>query len=820
MGTAAAINALAGQAEATVAMLPAEVSPEVSGPAITEEDIDRFLLKLVADLRRPVNQIRRAALMDASESRQFWKGNQHGTWLDSAGAYVDVVNQIRVSLDDDDDEDLYAFVYNIYQAAGLILMAPMLAAGVPGTQFVPENGNDRLDREAAENAWKIRDYLHRQPWFGSLKKRVRTLHLLYTDGLVVAYTRHLRSQDFGMEKYDKVAVVDQQLRPAGYDCECGNFTIAASPDAPDTNGLPPMCEKCGASLEGQPQTAAVMAKVPQVTGQESVPAGREVVDLFGVLETVLPHREDEAAALPWIGIEVDVDAAELRAAYRDKADKINPGFAPESEDAELASRLRLQAQAAPNSDPQIVGSGDSKESCTYSRFWIRPKTFFSIKDAVLRDLLVERFPKGVRLEFTGNVVLAKQDESLDQHISLIHAYPGDGVYKPSLGGSLKDPQEILNNGINLGQEAEGKAAFPPVYRDAELISDAGARRKARPGEDIPVKLPPNKTLRDCTFQPNWKSTDQSIADSVSMGREAQQELTGAVGALAGESMENMRTARGYAQAGRQANQRLALAYGACNIGWAEIDRQLVLHFVENRVKDVSYTIPRQDGSGDFDVREIALEQSQGKFSCIYPESDESVPVTQEQQAAAITSLLQSGNETIAAWVTQPDNLAILRRALGLRGLKIPGEDYKNRTLRIIGELLKQQPIQSLVPGAQLGGAGQVQTLPSIQLDPFLDDPGMVTQFVRDWCVSNDGARAERQNPAGWQNVLAYGRMAMQIVQMQQMQAQAQQAAQQEQRANADHGRKLEEKQAGKAPAEKPQLPPPGADQASIPTQVM
>lgn len=98
--------------------------------------------------------------------------------------------------------------------------------------------------------------------------------------------------------------------------------------------------------------------------------------------------------------------------------------------------------------------------------------------------------------------------------------------------------------------------------------------------------------------------------------------------------------------------------------------------------------------------------------------------------------------------------------------------------------------------------------PSIPLDDFLDDPRQVVQTVRDWCVSADGVKAERENEQGFANVIAYGRAAQGIIVQQQMAAAAAMPP-------MPPGK---EKPKGGPPPEKPPLPPPGGDQPSMPMQ--
>ena len=59
-------------------------------------------------------------------------------------------------------------------------------------------------------------------------------------------------------------------------------------------------------------------------------------------------------------------------------------------------------------------------------------------------------------------------------------------------------------------------------------------------------------------------------------------------------------------------------------------------------------------------------------------------------------------------------------------------------------------------------------MPSMMPDDFLDDPMVVVQVVKDWAVGPAGMQARDDNPMGYQNVIAYGKLSQQKV----MEAQA------------------------------------------------
>lgn len=765
-------------------------TPPQSTPADTNEQQQQILKRIITKLTEEIREPRRIAIADAAESRAYWKGQQDG----ETGAKVSQADIDRIRGGTEEDSETYDYVLNFYQANGIVVMSPMAAAGVPPTQFIPENPLDPADVSTAQTASKIRDYLHRQKWFGSLQKYLRTLHLFYTDGLVLGYTRHVRDKAFGTFQRDKMGEVPQELRPAGYDCQaCGYFEPRADIAA---DGLP--CPKCGTPMQHAEAKTEIVTKV---VGQDEIPKGREMVDVYGILEAILPPEADTIETCDYAGIEKEVHVAALRAAFPEMADKIKPEYGSGlTDDYARQARDRVDGVSA---------EGKSGETTTFTMVWLRPKMFYSLVDKGERDPLLAAFPDGCRVDFSGSLVLKVVPEKIEDHLTLGHCYPGDGMYKPSMGGSFKDPQRMTNDAVRIQQEAMLKHALSPVYRDSEMTGPGAVKKRARAGEDVPVKVPANKVLQNCVWQPDWKEPGQTVQQTIDLGERMGQSLTGAVAALAGDSMENMRTARGYAQATTNATMRLALPFLSAKGLWERIDEQLVHHFVENRAADekTAYSKPAAQ-PGLFDVVEISLAEAQGKFAA-YPETSESVPITSDQKLKSIFGLLQTGDQSIIAWLSEPRNLSIIKQVSGLRDLVVPGEDYRNRTLRIIAQLLTSAPMESPPQvDPMTGQVVQMPPQPTVALDPFLDDPNLVVANVRDWCVSGEGVRAERENPGGFQNVLAYGRAA---------QAQVQ-AILQAQAAAAQPGDGSSPTKSPGAPPEKSPLPPPGADQPVNPEE--
>jgi hypothetical protein len=81
---------------------------------------------------------------------------------------------------------------------------------------------------------------------------------------------------------------------------------------------------------------------------------------------------------------------------------------------------------------------------------------------------------------------------------------------------------------------------------------------------------------------------------------------------------------------------------------------------------------------------------------------------------------------------------------GMNDLEIPGENQRNRQMKIIRQLLQQPP--------NTGPDGQQHS--AIQPDPLLDDPQTDGEIIRQWLI-DAGMKEQEQNPQGWQHVYLY-----------------------------------------------------------------
>ncbi len=437
---------------------------------------------------------------------------------------------------------------------------------------------------------------------------------------------------------------------------------------------------------------------------------------------------------------------------------------------------------------------------TFDRTWLRPWAFYAIEDEAVRSELLAMFPDGCYVAFAGDVYCESRSESMDDHWRVLHALPGDGQNRPSVGDSLVQVQERYNVLSNMQAETY-EYGIPPIYADPQVLDfDALANQVAEPAAHFPARARPGQPLAAGFFQPAPAQVPPDmIRHQQDLIGPVAQFLTGLFPAIFGGNMEDVKTASGYALAREQAMGRLGLVWRRTKQFYADILLLAVDSFRKNRPEDVE--IPLLGPDGVLDARSIRTADLKGNI-CVHPEADETFPRLKSQQRGVLQQLFTINDPVLQRALTEPANLGYIKNVLGLTEMVIPGEDSRNKQLREIQHLLASAPIvlnlpvaphsssasppveapaaagalqppppESGVAPASLpagsdttpqnhqsrleAGATTALVLPSVPVDQLLDDHAVEFEECKRWANSEAGQSARMTNPAGFANVRAH-----------------------------------------------------------------
>jgi len=802
-------------------------------------DLVNALRELEVQYRQEGIVARRHEIRRIRQARLFWQGLQYAWWNPQDMTWH--LPYESKSFDDSAASEMprYQFVTNLYQAFGLSFIS-VISQDVPATRFYPQSAQSIADITTARAASQVSELVEQNNRVQHLLTGVA--FYLWTDGKIGGYVRYVAdAQRFG--SHDE-PVIEEHYVPLGEDkyvCpECGVGQASAcrsgsdgDDDAAEDGGdnyspedrgsagisggvaegrqaeacptgsgsagitgfgaegaqaeayatgsrsqlLPPvLCRACGASLGPEHFTPAPRVAIPLVTGVRRVANGQEVISVVGGLELNTPVWANEMHEYPYLQWSMEVHRAKLKASYPLAADKIQSG-GPQSADEVYARATRVAiSQGLPATNP-----GDALFNLiTFSRTWIRPWAFYAIEDKTVRDALLALFPDGCYVAFAGDTYCESRNETMDDRWRVMHALPGDGQNRPSVGDSLVQIQERYNTLSNIQAETY-EYGIPPIYADPQVLDfDALSNQTAEPAAHYPARSRPGQPLSAGFFQP---APAQVPPDLVRHQQElmgpVSQFLTGLFPAVFGGEMESQKTATGYAMARDQALGRLGLVWRRLKQFYSDMMLLSVDCFRKNRPEDAE--IPILGPGGEFESRFIHLADLKGNIQA-YPESDETFPRLKSQQRSVVQQLMASSDPLIQQALADPANIGFVKSVLGLSDLVVPGEDSRNKQLREIELLMHSAPVgQTLLSVREEASAGAGATndslgnssgaalnaprlegqarvpvlLPSVPVDLLFDNHTVELEECRRWANSDAGQVARVENAAGFANVRAH-----------------------------------------------------------------
>jgi len=795
MGEASVVGA-----QPTAAGAPKSATTDLGPNNERLEDLKPELVNALRELVRQYRQegvvARRHEIRRIRQARLFWQGLQYAWWNPNDMNWHLPFEQ-RFS-DDRELEEMprYQFVTNFYQGFGLSFIA-VLSQDVPSVRFYPQSAQSLEDISAARAASDVAQFVEQNNHVEQLLTSIG--YFLWTDGKLGAYVRYVADgQRFGFHEETLLEALEIPLGEDVYVCpQCGkeigksklengnsedtdDSAVGATLGSPGADGgeasaggaspAPTRdiaCPGCGAELADENLRKAERVTVPRVVGTRRVPNGQEVISIAGGLELNTPVWANEMHEYPYLQWQAEVHRAKLKAAYPLAANKIESAPSQGSEDVYArVSRLSVE-QGLPSIHP-----GDALMNLiTFDRTWLRPWAFYAIEDEAVRNELLAMFPDGCYVAFAGDVYCESRSESMDDHWRVLHALPGDGQNRPSVGDSLVQVQERYNVLSNMQAETY-EYGIPPIYADPQVLDfDALANQVAEPAAHFPARARPGQPLAAGFFQPApAQIPPDMIRHQQDLIGPVAQFLTGLFPAIFGGNMEDVKTASGYALARDQAMGRLGLVWRRTKQFYADVLLLAVDCFRRNRPEDAE--IPLLGPDGVLDARSIRTADLKGNI-CVHPEADETFPRLKSQQRGVLQQLFTINDPVLQRALTEPANLGYIKNVLGLTEMVIPGEDSRNKQLREIQLLLSSAPIVlnapvpqpaassvSLPVGAPAAPAVEQASangvvLPSVPVDQLLDNHVVEFEECKRWANSEAGQSARMTNPAGFANVRAH-----------------------------------------------------------------
>ena len=668
-----------------------------------------------------------------------------------------------------------AYTINIYEAH-FNAYAALISANRPTVKFMPANPNDPNAVEANKQAdLVVRLFEDANP---PQKQLLDEAMALWCDEMYASYVRWVSDENrFGSYDEPDTEVVEVELGPDG----------VQTPAEGVPNGPTVQIRRNKVGKNGKPSVT-------------KIPRGSVIRTVVPVIQLRVPPNANDQWEFPYLGWELEVDASKLKATYPDKEHEIGGEITDDrssGSDGTIAStiarRARIQLANGTTVDNRRVIPGTSN-LVTFTRAWLRPWTLYDVAENE-RDELMELFPDGIYLAYTGDVLCEARNEAMDDHWRVCHAKPGPGQMRPAIGDSLIQVQEIYNDITNFRRDI-AEFGMPITFVDPQKINVEQLKKsRVKGGEFIPVSGTPDKPISNSVLVTQaLQVSPQTAQFADELANQVAEFLTGNFPAAFGGDTGDNDTAHGIALERDQAMGRIGMYWHAIKDHHADFAPLVIAEYAENADEP---SVVSQKGIGGrtkgITVDPQALKQAIEAGLIGQPETLEDYPTTWPQRKDTLMNFLQGpAGPPVMQMLKNADEI---KRTIGINDVELPGEAQYRMELNIIEMMLQQQPITPpppppppgppmgamvpapapppgppgmpppapgmppgpMPPGPPPGPPGPPpgpppQPQPSIPFDPLICDPKVTLQAFQDWAQSDDGQKAALQNSPGYQNV--------------------------------------------------------------------
>ncbi len=718
--------ALEGQPVEAPELDPLEQAKQEYGEHFEQlpEQLVNALREQVKEFQQQEKFLRRREVMRDRRNRFYERGVQHIYWnaqgnspgftgITAGGTTTNAAGQMVQAPNYCDD-------YNIYRRYLQINMA-ILTQTPAGIDFKPDDAGQSDDIEAAETAELYRHDFDRNNDVAALRQN--TVRMFGVSGRTIRWTR----TEANAQRYGTV------------------------PGPPDETGQP--------------------TKVPKRV---------EISTVHGTLESKVPilaKCQDDAL---YCFLADDPDVKQMKAEYPDFADKIKAGVAGLGENAyERLARLGVLQ----GSNSSMLSADSYTHLVTRTNCWMRPNSFtgdrydepFEGEQGVkVGEKLKELFPEGCRAVFVGDVYVESCPEAIEDCLCIEFPWEGDGMNREGFMDSFLVVQDSFNDAMNAAREVFD-VGWPSTWVSAEDTEfDTIVGQRSDPYALRQMKDVPNGSKVSDRFfrEPNPELPATFVEFMQDLQGPLPQFMLAAPPALFGASMEDQKTASGYAQARAQAMGQQGLIYAKLQKMDAVMYQQAAI-LASNNPQQATRTIQVPGGpKAEIDLGKL----TKGHFKC-FPANDSNLPESTAAKRSTIDNvLLQIGNTPIGMQMMQaPKNMRIYLDTHGLNELVIPEAEAYDQELAVIDRLLEESPLPAdpamqdqanidhaaATVKARAMGQPEEAIPPTPVLPPTCSIPPEEYEFHQwaaqadqDWLNSEDCRRELKNgNDAGVQNVV-------------------------------------------------------------------
>lgn len=719
-------------------------------PKKYSKEVQDLLKGICDDLLREDQSVRYRQIRTWRKLKLLWE-NFRSTYFDDVAHDWRIPPAINANLSN--DQAYYDKQMNVYRAYLESIIAA-LSVLVPKIKCVPDDAESALDLSTAKAGDKIAKLIYRHN-----EVELLWLHALFTfctEGMVACYNYSDSDKEYGTfvePVYEEVLENHQTITCPECGFQIDDDILPEGEEGIDgVIGEQEMCPACGMLIN--PQMNAASVSVSQLIREEMKNKTRQCLEAYGGLNVQIPNWARCQEEVNYLQYSYETHYSNALEYYPDLYGEINPGvFDP----YESWGRL----------SPQYMGEYPI-HNVTCRHIWLRPAAFNCAGTEREMNHLKQLFPNGVRIDMVNDTFAGCETAELDKDWTITHNPMANYVHFDPLGLLLVSVQEITNDLISLGVQTV-EHGIGQTFADPGVLNFKGYKQmETMPGAIYPATPKAGKSLADGFYEIKTATLSQEVMPFGQQVQALGQTVSGALPSLFGGALQEQKTASGYAMSRDQALQRLQNVWKMFTMWWVNIFSKAIPRYIEECQYDERDVQRNLDGSFvNVWIRKAELEGKIGRFEL---EGNENLPMTWSQKKDTIMQLLQMNNPVILEYLGTPENLSLLREAIGLDDFFIPGEDDKNAEYEEIQAMLNSTPM----PGG-IDMMGQPFEVSSVDIDPELDNHQIRFEIDRQWIISEAGRLAKQENPNGYQNILLHAKAHLAMIQqaqMAQMQAEA------------------------------------------------
>lgn len=632
--------------------------PEIEDRALPDE-LKKHLERMLQDCREEDKDIR-------DEQLRIWKKLDY-YWNNILDIFWDeVARDWRVPTDNDWEEleELPARIINIFRPHGEAIVAA-LSVTIPSLIFYPDDAESPDDLEMARAARDISDLVSRHNDGPMLF--IRAIVVMLNQGTIFGYNYFNQDSKYGTLDRPEISFRDFSF----YDVFCD---FCGSPIDGMVETRPSEvydCPNCGSQTRGS--VRETKERLPEIVGFNKEPKSSVAQEVYSGLNVKIPMNARKQEECGYLLLEFYQSVAMLRSIFSDNEESAKE-IQADYDKGELNEVAALYRNRIPDNSARV------------SALWLRPYQYWMIcnddEDYDFINELKKRFPSGIYALFVNDKLMEIVEESMDDHWTISKNPLGSTLLARPLAENLATIQDIRAELVELEIETV-EHGIPETFVDPTVLDlDKYSKQRSRPGMVTAAKPRSGKTLQEAFHTTKTAILSQEV-DPIRqhIDQDAQFSLGSFPSVYGGLAQGGSRTASEYAQSRAMALQRLGTIWKLLCEWYADFQARSVdeyINILREEGRDERFV--SKEGNS-FVNKWIRLSSLTGRVGRVEPEASEQLPTTWAQKKDVIFQLVQGGIPEILQLLIHPRNIEIVKNAIGLQELYIPGEDARNRQLR-------------------------------------------------------------------------------------------------------------------------------------------